>query len=361
LVITYFYAGVAKLSADWLLDAQPVKYFLSQPHVLTPYKPYLSHSQAAFWQNVITRDAFAYFISWSGMIFDISVGFLLLFRRTRLLGLGAMFFFHGLNHFLIFDDIGLFPLVGVLTSLIFLDPDWPKAFCAWLGRPRIPKPDWAWLVGGAIALPGIGALLGWKSGQGITPAARISGARMTKLCALFVLGWLAWQAVVPIRHYWVPGDARITFEGLPFSWRLKAEVYRAAPCEVFVDDDGLFEGTDDGTRRIRWSAWHGDKVVYRIVTNDRINWSELPEIVAILEPSVGERILFNPHASPVPVRSEAEARARLSTVWRELYGRAPGKVESTVTLKTILEGYVGALQKPGSGLINSSATARARP
>ena len=41
LVITYFYAGVAKLNADWLLDAQPVRRFLvdaspSVPQFLHP-------------------------------------------------------------------------------------------------------------------------------------------------------------------------------------------------------------------------------------------------------------------------------------------------------------------------------------
>jgi len=37
LVITYFYAGVAKLNADWLLDAQPVKYYLSQARWIDDY------------------------------------------------------------------------------------------------------------------------------------------------------------------------------------------------------------------------------------------------------------------------------------------------------------------------------------
>ena len=33
LVLTYFYAGVAKLTSDWLLDAMPVRWFLAQPVV----------------------------------------------------------------------------------------------------------------------------------------------------------------------------------------------------------------------------------------------------------------------------------------------------------------------------------------
>ena len=45
LVIAYFYAGVAKFHLDWFLDAVPVRWFLSDPNVTTPYEPYLTDSQ----------------------------------------------------------------------------------------------------------------------------------------------------------------------------------------------------------------------------------------------------------------------------------------------------------------------------
>jgi hypothetical protein len=128
LVITYFYAGVAKLNADWLLDAEPVRYFLAQPHVATPFD----------WVNAILRsNAFAYFISIAGAIFDLAIGFLLLFPATRVPGVILMCLFHATNHFVFFQDIGWFPLLGVATASIFLRPEWPERFVNWF---RIQRP-----------------------------------------------------------------------------------------------------------------------------------------------------------------------------------------------------------------------------
>src|SRR6516164_7555137 len=53
LVIAYFYAGVAKLNADWLLDAQPVRYYLSQPRWIEDYGSLLSASQLAFFKKLL--------------------------------------------------------------------------------------------------------------------------------------------------------------------------------------------------------------------------------------------------------------------------------------------------------------------
>ncbi len=126
LVITYFYAGVAKVNPDWLLDAQPMKYFLAQDHVTLPFA-----SATAF----IKSDAFAYVLSYSGALFDLSIGFLLLWRRTRVMGLIALGIFHGTNHWLLFEDILWFPLLGVATATIFLDPDWPLQVRRWFRKP----------------------------------------------------------------------------------------------------------------------------------------------------------------------------------------------------------------------------------
>ena len=71
-----------------------------------------------------------------------------------------MFLFHATNHLLIFDDIDWFPLVGISTALIFLEPDWPARFWNWLRKPRITAPEWNWFVGGAILMPVVGAFLG---------------------------------------------------------------------------------------------------------------------------------------------------------------------------------------------------------
>jgi len=157
LLIAYFYAGVAKLNADWLLDAVPVRWYLADPGVMGPYEGFLSTRQVEVIKGFLQSNGFAYFISYTGLIFDLTVGFLFLFRRTRIFALVLMLMFHATNHFLIFDDIDWFPLVGALSALIFLDPDWPVRFWRWVRHPCLKKPDWHWFWPGVILFPLVGA------------------------------------------------------------------------------------------------------------------------------------------------------------------------------------------------------------
>ena len=350
LVITYFYAGVAKINSDWLLQCEPVRYYLSKARAMADFAPYLSAAQLGLLKRVLLSDALAYFISYVGLAFDLSVGFLLLFRRTRIFGMILMLIFHATNHFIIFDDIEWFPLVGMTTALIFLDPDWPERFWNWLRRPRLSKPDWPWFAAGGILVPVVGAALGWKLKPGQPPAEIKGPGRIGRWAAPLVVGWLVWQALMPIRHYFIPGDARFTWEGLSFSWRLKAEVYRSTPCTVTLEDPAVLSKTGAGLTRIDWTQWPGDRVIYRTVTPDQMDWARLPEVMVLLEQETGERIIYNPFSGVAACRTEAESRARISQIWRDLYGRQPQTVHRTFSFPQILNAYAQALKSKGKAL-----------
>ena len=304
LLIAYFYAGVAKLNVDWLLDAMPVRWFIAQPHVTAPYERFLGAGQIAAFKRFLHTPEVAYFLSYSGLLFDLFIGFLVLARRTRIFGLVLMLIFHATNHLLIFDDIGWFPLVGILTALIFLDPDWPERFWRWVGRARIPNPSEA-PIGGAAPQP---------LKRGLVP---------------FVVVWLVWQTLMPLRHYFIEGDGRFTYEGLSLSWRLKSEVRRAFAAQLYITDPNIISGG-----LINWREWKRDRVIYRTVTPGQIDWRAMPEIVAFVEPGAGERVIYNPY--PENSGNEAEARDRAGRIWSELYGRtpqmipAPGSVQETL-------------------------------
>ena len=347
LVISYFYAGVAKVNADWLLDAQPVRYFLAKARSITDYGPHLTTGQLEFAKRILHSTEFAYFISYAGAIFDLSVGFLLLIRRTRIFGVVLMLIFHATNHFIIFDDIGLFPLLGVTTALIFLDADWPERFWRWLRRPRLAKPDWPWFAGGGISFPLVGVSLGWKLSPGNPPIQGWQSFRLGYCVAPFVVVWLVWQTLMPLRQYLIPGDGRFTWEGLSFSWRLKAEVYRSGPCELSLEDQSIISRDADGRIRINWNEWHGDKVIYRTLTPGQLDWSQIPEIAVVLEPMIGERVVYNPFAGSKGGRVEAASRDRLNHIWQELYRRQPQKAVRTYAPSQVLTAYARALQSKG--------------
>jgi hypothetical protein len=347
LFIAYFYAGVAKLNADWLLDAAPVRWFLSDAGVTHPYEPYLSARQLAWFKGLLQSEAAAYFFSYAGAAFDLGVGFLFVFRRTRILALVLMCCFHGLNHLLIFDDIGWFPLLGVTTALIFLDPDWPQRFWRWCRRPQLSRPDWGWLAAGAVFAPGVGAALGWKLNPAPSRGSPAASSRLGPLTMPFIVGWLVWQSFMPLRHFLIPEDARITYEGMSFSWRLKGEARRAYAHQLYVHDDALLAPNASGRARINWNEWHGDRVFYHKVTPGRINWAQLPEIVVLLEPTLGERVFYNPWSGVGSPRNEADSRARATQLWQELYGHPPTGMRRTEPLSSALEPLAAALQQGG--------------
>ncbi len=381
LVVAYFYGGLAKVNADWLLDAMPVRWYLAKDHVLAPFGRVLTETQLAGLKEFLTTDLAAYFISYTGALFDLSVGFLLLFRRTRIFGLVLLGIFHLTNHFVLFDDIGWFPLAGLGTALVFLNADWPDRLKDWIKQPRVPRPDWRWFWVGGVLIPIVGAALGWRSRRtlpmanlDITPTTpsipttqassqaepalekgnsgfvgpsfwgRIGWDRWVLPCIGF---WLLLQIAFPLRAYLIPGDARMTWEGLRFSWRLKAEVYRSMPCEIRIDDEELAMPMDDGRTRIDWTLWKQDPVIHRRVNPETVEWAELPEILILWDDFVGERILYNPLAAAEKVETLEAAQARVETIWAEVYGRSPGEIHKLLTLGSILDGYGTALRSKG--------------
>jgi hypothetical protein len=348
LVIIYFYAGVAKLSADWLLDAVPLRWVLREEHVTAPFKAYLSPALFGLLNDTVHSLPFAYLLSHLGVAFDLSVGFLLLIRRTRILAMIGMILFHVTNHVLIYDNIGWFPLAGATTALIFLDPDWPGRLLRWMRQPRWAPPDRQWLIGGAVLIPVLGAALGWKLKPSPSPAEKGAASPLGNGTVVLVLLWLSFQGLAPIRHHLIPGDGRFTYEGLSFSWRLKADDRSALPIQITVDDVKILETNAPGPAVVHWPAWHGDRVWYQSVAPAQVDWASFPEIVILLEPLLGERILFNPYAAASPNPQGAEGSKRVNAIWQSLYGRAPRAVLPTLPIDGFFTDVPAGLRVSGN-------------
>lgn len=107
LAIVYIYAGVAKIRVDWLLHAQPLVLWLP------------AHDQLPFIGHFFRERWVAYIFSWTGMVYDCTIPFFLLWRRTRIVAYLAVIIFHSLTGWMF--QIGVFPLVMTLCTLIFFD------------------------------------------------------------------------------------------------------------------------------------------------------------------------------------------------------------------------------------------------
>lgn len=109
LAIVYFYAGVAKLNYDWLFEALPLKIWLPAQADMPIIGSFLDYE----W--------IAYFFSWFGAIYDLTVPFFLWNKKTRPFAFVAVIAFHVLTWSLF--PIGVFPWVMIFSTLIFFSDD----------------------------------------------------------------------------------------------------------------------------------------------------------------------------------------------------------------------------------------------
>lgn len=187
--MVYFFAGLAKLNADWLLRAEPLATWLPTRSDLWLVGPLLA------------LPATAYFLSWAGAFFDLTVVAWLLNRRTRLPAYVVLVAFHT-STWLLFPSIGVFPLVMSLSALVFFDPDWHERLIVARHHPR----------------PGPGRVrAGW-----------------VVVAAIYV----GIMALIPLRHFAMPGDVRWTAEGYHGSWHVMLTEKTGVVDFVATDDEG---------------------------------------------------------------------------------------------------------------------------
>ena len=187
--IPYFFGGIAKLNSDWILGGEPMRSWL---HPLT---------RVTGGSAVFTADWVVYSFVIGGLLLDLLVVPLLLWRRTRLFGFAAAIAFN-LTNAVIFD-IGIFPWLMLGALLIFFPPDLLRRFAREFmsSRETLPAP------------------------ASVTPTADPDSYGPLTHSQKFVAGLLATYLVVqlifPLRHYLYPGDVSWTEEGHNFSWHMK--------------------------------------------------------------------------------------------------------------------------------------------
>lgn len=175
--LPYFFGGVAKLQPDWFAG-EPLRTHLALSSQLPIVGPLLNQEWVV--QGVV----------WGGVLFDLLVVPLLLWRRTRVVAYLGCIVFH-LTNALLFH-IHVFPWFMLFATLLFFEPDWPRRVL------RLPS----------VTLP-VHRPLSWS---GLSRRSRVRVASLL-VYAVFHMTW-------PLRHYAYPGDAAWTEQGHWFSWRM---------------------------------------------------------------------------------------------------------------------------------------------
>lgn len=176
--IVYVYAGVAKLHSDWLLEAQPMRIWMSGMYDI----PLIG--------DLLIKPETAYLFSWSGLLYDISIPFLLLWRPTRNWAFITVVIFHILTRVLF--SIGMFPFIMIISTLIFFDAQVHHKILGWISSiVRIP-----------IRL------------------AQQNVASIPRIFSKIVLVFFIIQLLFPWRYLAYPDKLFWTEEGYRFSWRV---------------------------------------------------------------------------------------------------------------------------------------------
>jgi vitamin K-dependent gamma-carboxylase len=180
--LVYFFGGISKINLDWF-GGEPMRHWLIEPadRVGTPQlvTTFLKHELAP------------YFFSYTGFIFDLVIGFLLICKRTRLLAIGLLLIFNLTNDWLF--NIGIFPFLMIGATVLFLEPNTPRK---WLNN-----------------------IISKRKEQKLVPGE--CPAQYQKPAVLFFSFYLALQVLLPFRHWLYEGKVSWTEEGHRFSWRMK--------------------------------------------------------------------------------------------------------------------------------------------
>jgi hypothetical protein len=243
--VVYFFAGVAKISPDWL-HAEPMRVWLALSGLPTAIDHFLKQPPVYY--------AFAY----AALGFDLFVVAFLLWRRTRVAAFCTAVVFHLINARLF--PLEVFPWLSIAATTMFLSPDWPRrVWSALRNRKTALQPDRAQ----------------------ISPTAQ----RVTlTLLSLYV----AVQMLVPLRHFLYHGGVEWWYSEHRFSWRMLIQ-RPWAQCYFYVTDPNT--GATAQVRPIEHlSPWQAQELGFR------------PDMIVQFAKYLAESF---PHFGPKPLRVEA--------------------------------------------------------
>ena len=181
--IVYIYAGLAKINSDWLLKAMPLKIWLPSKYDIPLIGDYLLQQE---WVH--------YLMSWSGMIYDLSIPFLLLYKKTRVFAFILVIIFHLFTAVLF--PIGMFPYIMIVASLIFFDSKFHNKIIHLIKLTLSPLKKY-----------------------NIEKVEKFKYFN-SKLITSIVMIFLIIQIIFPFRFVLYPGNLFWNEEGYRFSWRV---------------------------------------------------------------------------------------------------------------------------------------------
>ena len=192
--IPYFFGGLAKLNSDWISGGEPMRIWLS-PFTKMPGLGPLFAAEWVVYSFVV-----------GGLLLDLLVVPLLLWRRTRPFAFAAAVAFNLINA--VIFEIGIFPWLMLGALLLYFPPDLPRRFAR------------AFMSPGELA--GEEAPQAPPVDQGIlTEGYKLPPLSRQNLVVGLLAVYFVVQLLLPLRHFLYPGNVSWTEEGHNFAWHMK--------------------------------------------------------------------------------------------------------------------------------------------
>ncbi len=191
LCMVYFFAGFAKLHSDWLFNAMPLAIWLPEKSNIIPFTSFLFEQK---W--------FAFFFSWCGAFYDLTIWVFLLIKKTRPIAYIFVIIFHLMTWALF--NIGYFPLIMITSTLIFFSSNWhQKMYYYFINNKKIEI---------------------------------VSPFLFNKNIQYFIGIYLMIQILLPFRHLIYGGNVLWHEQGYRFSWRVML-VEKNAKATFYIEDE----------------------------------------------------------------------------------------------------------------------------
>ena len=260
--IVYFYGGIAKFDHDWL-NGLATRKLLSEGNRGTILEPLIQYEYVPL------------LYSWSGLLFDLLIPFLMLWKPTRNVSFIAVIIFHTTNNFVF--SIGIFPMLALMLTSIYYDAGFPRKIVPnkikkWLNaeyKKRLPEPN---------------------------KTISDSHTQTRRIFLVFIGIYFFIQLLVPFRHLTYPGWTTWHEEGGDFAWRMMLR-QKTSRMTFFVTHpvtgEQRYADAEDYLNFVQFKKMHDPNVLLQLVHYIdqlvRINAGFDPIITAKFEVSMNGR------------------------------------------------------------------------
>ena len=189
--LVYFYGGIAKFDPDWL-DGLATRELLGAANRGTIFEPLMEYAWVP------------HFYAWAGMLFDLWIPFLMLWKPIRNWAFLSAILFHTNNYFVF--PIGIFPVLALVLTLIYFDADFPRKITPvkikkWFSqqyRKRLLR----------------------HNNLSSEKSKLYSSQQIPRIMLLFLGFYVLAHLILPFRHLQYPGRTTWHEEGHYFAWRM---------------------------------------------------------------------------------------------------------------------------------------------